>query len=222
MTEVDNIISKKVKIFREQKFTKVRNPYKRYNKADFIWKEVFDEIDLLKTKNDNNFLKITSEKYGIKYKTLKNKYCNYKNGLYINEYDKNIEKYFDGEEIRIKNKIIKQNKEHRGGNNKILSDDDEKNIFLFLKLNFIDRHKMLCDEIIKLYAIKKCKELYPNKEFTASNGWCYIFKKKWNLSTVRCTVSKVATKIYTDEEITLFFTECSNALKEVGSDFFLI
>ena len=73
MTEVDNIISKKVKIFREQKFTKVRNPYKRYNKADFIWKEVFDEIDLLKTKNDNNFLKITSEKYGIKYKTLKNK-----------------------------------------------------------------------------------------------------------------------------------------------------
>jgi hypothetical protein len=74
-----------------------------------------------------------SEKYGIKYKTLKNKYNNYKNSPEIN----NI------------------NDENRGGTNKIFTENEEQEIFNYLKENFICKNKMLCNEIIKLYAIQE-------------------------------------------------------------------
>ena len=35
--------------------------------------------------------------------------------------------------------------------------------------------------------------------FNASNGWCNMFKKRWNLSTVKISISKVATTTYTEE-----------------------
>ena len=185
----------KIKRLRKQQFTEKRSPYKRYLNATWEWSTIFEEIELLKEKNDKNFIKFTANKYGIKYKTLKNKYCNY--------CDSN------------KNKI---NDENRGGTNFIFNEEDERNIVNFLKINFIDKQRMLCDEIIKLYAIDKCLELYPDKKFNASNGWCYMFKKKWNLSTVRCTISKIATTVYSKDEINFFIRQCLEALLFNGSE----
>ena len=135
MNTNNQLSSKTIKILRESKFTEKRNPYKKYNKTKWNWTDIFDEIDLLK--NDTSKIsKITSKKYGINYKTLKNKYSYYKN---------NQDLIFNGEK--------------RGGFNKSFNEKEEKEIFLFLKENFIDKNKVLCNDIIKIHAIDKFKEL---------------------------------------------------------------
>ena len=182
---MDIAINKNIKRQRESKFTAKRSPYKKYQKAAWIWTDIFDEIELLKETIKKGFITTISKKYGIKYQTLLNKYNNYKNNI-----------------------IINVNDENRGGLKKIFKDTEEYEIFLFLKNNFMDKNKMLCNEIIKLHALDKCKLLYPNKKFTASDGWCDIFKLKWNLSTVKCSISKIATKIYTNDEINIFLKKC--------------
>lgn len=91
-----------------------------------------------------------------------------------------------------------------------------------MKENFIDKNKVLCNDTIKIHAINKFKEIYPNKTFNASNGWCNDFKKRWKLSTVKIVISKVATKRYTEEEINIFLKDCKDSLLKVGKNFFLI
>lgn len=49
-----------------------------------------------------------------------------------------------------------------------------------------------------------------------------MFKKRWKLSTVKISISKIATKIYTNDEINLFLKNCKESLLEVGENFFLI
>ncbi len=115
---------------RNKKFTVKKRPYKSYNDAKQNQTDVFIKIDQLIIDKNKNFFKITSIKYGIVYSTLKNKYYDFKN-----------------------NKIIIDNKEHRGGCNKIFTFKQEFDILLYLKNNFIDKNEMLCDQIIKLYAI---------------------------------------------------------------------
>jgi len=112
--------------------------------------------------------------------------------------------------------------ENRGKSNKTFSETEEKEIFLFLKENFIDKNKILCNDIIKIHANDKFKKLYPEENFTASNGWCNMFKKRWKLSTVKISISKIATKIYTNDEINLFLKNCKESLLEVGENFFSI
>ncbi len=168
---MESIKNKNIQRHRESKFTAKRSPYKKYQKACWIWTNVFDEIDLLRETINTGFIKTISDKYGIKYKTLLNKYNNYKN-----------------------NNIINVNNENRGENKQIFKDTEEYEIYIFLKDNFMDKNKMLCNEIIKLHALDKCKLLYPDKKFTASDGWCDIFKLKWKLSTVKCSISKNCNK----------------------------
>ncbi len=192
-------MSKLVKRIKEQKFTEKRNPYKRYQKASWNWSDILEEIDLLKESMNDGFIKYVSKKYGINYQTLKNKYTCYTN-----------------------NKITNVNNENRGGNNKIFTENQEQQIFDYLKNNFIDKNKMLCNEIITLYAVDLFKFLYPNKIFNGSDGWVNMFKKRWNLSTVKCTISKIATKVYTNDEINLFLNTCNEKVKIVGKNFFLI
>jgi hypothetical protein len=193
-------MSKIVKRIKDQKFTEKRNPYKKYQKALWIWSDIFEEIDLLKESINKGFIKFVSKKYGINHKTLRNKYNNYVNAKRIDNI--NIEK--------------------RGGHNKKFTEDEEQEIFNYLKSNFIDKNKMLCNEIIKLYVLELFKKIYPNLIFNASNGWINMFKKRWNLSTVKCTISKIATKKYSNDEINLFLNKCNETLKIVGSNFFLI
>ncbi len=194
-------MSKTVKRIREQKFTEKRNPYKKYQKASWLWSNIFDEIDLLKESMNEGFIKFVSEEHGINYKTLRNKYTKYTNNI-IN--------------------IANINGEKRGGNNKKFTEIEEQQIFNYLKNNFIDKNKMLCNEIIKLYTVDLFKKLYPNKKFNGSNGWINMFKKRWNLSTVKCSISKISTTIYSDKEIKIFLDKCNTAYQEVGGNFFLI
>ena len=86
----------------------------------------------------------------------------------------------------------------------------------------MDKNRMLCNEIIKLHAIDKCTKLYPNKNFSASDGWCDTFKQKWKLSTVKCSISKIASTIYTNDEINIFLKKCKDSLLLVKPNFFLI
>jgi hypothetical protein len=115
---------------RNKKFTVKRRPYKSYNDAKWNWTDVFIEINQLIIDKNKNFFKITPIKYGIVYCTLKNKYYDFKN-----------------------NKIIIDNKEHRWGCNKFFTFKQEFDILLYLKNNFIDKNEMLCEQMIKLYAI---------------------------------------------------------------------
>ena len=73
-------------------------------------------------------------------------------------------------------------------------------------------NRMLCNKIIKLHAIDKCKKLYPDKKFNASNEWYNIFKQKWKLSIVKCSISRIATTIYTNDEINIFLKKCKDFL----------
>ena len=150
----EQLSSKFIKILRESKFTEKRNPYKKYNKAKWNWAEIFEEINLLKNETPK-ILKEMSKKYGINYKILKNKYSCCKN-----------------------NKEFNFDEENRGGSNKTFNENEERNIFLFIKENFIDKNKVLCNDIIKIYANNKFKELYSNGKFNASDGWCNMFKKR--------------------------------------------
>ena len=184
------------KRIRESKFTEKRNPYKKYQKAKWKWTDIFNEIESLKDETSKIIIK-TSIKYNINYKTLRNKYCNY-----LKENTSNI------------------NKENRGKSNRLFTEKEEKEIFLFIKDNFIDKNKVLCNDIIKLHAFDKFKELYPNKEFKASIGWCNDFKKRWNLSTVKISISKIASTTYTEEEIKIFLNKCKDTLVRVGENFF--
>ena len=139
-------------------FTKNRRPYKSYINAPWTWNEVFNDLNQLKNNNVSDFFIKISVKYGILYKTLTNKYRDFNN-----------------------NKIIIDNKEHRGGSNKFFTRDDEQKLFNYFKNNFIDKNELLCDEIIKIKAILESKLLYPTKKFVASSGWCCSFKNRWNL-----------------------------------------
>ena len=192
--EYKSIINKRL---RNKKFTTERRPYKTYNDAKWTWSEIFIKIDNLKLIGTIDFFKQISIKYGIVLSTLKNKYYDFKN-----------------------NKIIIDNKEHRGGSNKIFNDKEELNMFTYLKNNFIDKNEMLCDEMIKLYAINTFKSLNNNKNFNASSGWCSNYKNKYNLSTVRCSTSKKATTTYTDLELNDFLKSCNDKLKLVGTNNF--
>jgi hypothetical protein len=207
----EQVICNSFKRIRESKFTEKRNPYKKYQKAKWNWTDIFKEIDLLKN-NTSKILKKTSIKYNINYKTLKNKYSKYskENKFNINE------------ENRGKVNKFNINEENRGKVNKFFTDNEEKEIFLFVKDNFINKHKVLCNDIIKIHAHEKFKKIYPNDIFKASDGWCNDFKKRWNLSTVKISISKIASTTYTEEEINIFLKNCKDSMLKVGQNFFSI
>lgn len=198
MNKNDNlIIPLKLKRLRETKFTEKKNPYKKYNKAGWNWIDIFLEIESLK--EQPKIIKLISTKYNINYGTLKNKYSKFKNSEeFINIDDENR------------------------GIDKIFTEQQEREIFLFLKNNFIDKHKVLCNDIIKLHAQNKLKNIPLLKNFNASDGWCNDFKKRWNLSTVKISISKIASVTYTKEEINEFLNKCKNTVVKVGQNFFSI
>ena len=94
-----------IKRNRSKKFTTKKRPYKTYNDAIWKWNDVFIEIDNLKLLGVHNFFINIATKFGIVLSTLRNKYYDYNN-----------------------NKIIIDNKEHRGGSNKIFNKEQELGI----------------------------------------------------------------------------------------------
>lgn len=177
------VLPKKIKRHRNKKFTKKRNPYKTYVDADWEWSDIFLEIDEIKH-TDNKFLKTISNKYAIKYKTLKNKY-----------------------NMHCKNNDLSFNTENRGGTNKIFTDAEDKELYDHIKLNYIDKDAPLTNDIVKEIALNKFKKKNNDKTFNISDGWCNMFKKRWNLGTQRVKFSKKATNLPTEKEINDFLDE---------------
>ena len=185
---------------RNNNFTEKRNPYKQYHKAKWQWLDVFKEIDELRSQNVIEFFNNISDKFGINKTTLKKRYYKWKNNACPTD---------------VKAFVLNDN---RGGSNKVFSELEEFELFYYIKDVFIDANLPLCNSIIKSLAIQKWNYIHPNNadEFNASNGWCNVFKQRWNLTTVKLKISRIASRIYTEKEILEFLTECNDAYKEVG------
>lgn len=188
----------KIKRYRQKKFTKKRDPYKTYINADWNWMEVFDKIEILKKEYKRGYIKIAADIYGIKYNTLRHKYF---------QYDRS--------------KIENINNENRG-NNKIFNENDERELYTHLKINFIDKNLPLCNEDLKTIALNKFKSKNNNTNFKASNGWCNEFKKRWKLTSVTPTISRKTSTIHNPKIICNFVNNCIKLCEDVGKPFFLI
>lgn len=193
----NNFKPKIIKRLRNKKFTEKRSPYKTYNNAKWNWNDIFIEINELKMNKITNFFQIISNKYNIVYSTLKNKFYDFYN-----------------------KKIIINGKENRGGSNKIFNFEQELGIIKYLKNNFIDKNEMLCNQMIKIYACDVFKKLNNNKIFNASSGWCSNLKNRFYLSTVKCSIFKKSTTIYTEKQLNEFTDLCIEKHKLVGSNYF--
>ena len=180
----------KIKRLREYKFTEKRNPYKKYLNAKWNWTDIFIEIE-----TSNETMKTISKKYNINYVTLRQKYSLFKN-----------------------NKIDNVNNENRGGSNKKISEREEKELYDYIKENYIDTESVLNNNIIK----EIVKEKFKNNDVDVSKWWITNFKKRWNLSTQKVKPSKVATFLPEEKDINLFLEECDEHKKITKTKFFSI
>src|SRR3972149_4618506 len=110
-------LPKNIKRKQAKKFTKKRQPYKTYLKANWVWTDIFLELDQLKKVSDT-FLKDTSLKYGIIYSTLSKKYNKHCTS-------------------KITDKTV--NNENRGGFNKIFTQSNEKKIYDLIVNAYINK-----------------------------------------------------------------------------------
>ena len=178
----------KIKRIRENKFTEKRNPYKKYQNAKWKWTDIFNEIE-----NSLTTMKSISKKYNINYNTLKQKYSYYKN-----------------------NKITNINNENRGGNKRKINEDQEKEIYRYIKENYIDTEEILNNNIVK----EIIKEKFKDDKIDVSNWWISNFKKRWYLSTQKVKQSKIAVNLPTEDEQDFFLNECNEFKKKVKTKFF--
>lgn len=196
------ILPKKIERLRKKKFNQVKHPYNSYLKAKWNFLDIFKEIEELKKKSGKSFFIQVSKKYNITVVTLKTHYYKWITDGRPNDY--------------IQFKI-----ENRGTRTRCFTLQQDKELYDYIKKTFIDEHFPLSDEDIKLIALYKWAEL-DNKtlSFVASNGWCTDFKKRWNLSSVRPSYSREATKKYSEKEISEFITKCNDLCKKVGRENF--
>lgn len=150
-------------------------------------------------------MKDISNKYGIKYSTLSNKYSAYAKSDNLN---------------------ILVNCENRGGSNKIFSNEDEKILYERIINGFIINNAPLNNNIIKSLALKlyaeKTEITINGNKFTASDGWCSVFKKKWKLSTQKVKPSKKATNIPNKDEISKFISDYKSKTLNVKKKIYII
>ncbi len=180
----------KITRIRKSKFTEKRNPYKKYLDAKWNWTDIFNEIDNTKTS-----IKEISKRYNINYTTLRQKYSFFKN-----------------------NKIHNINDENRGGYNKKINEQQEKELYDHIKEKYIDVEGILNNNIIK----EIIKEKFIENNIEVSNWWITNFKKRWNLSTQKIKPSKVAVNIPTEDEKNLFLNECNEYKNKTNTKFFSI
>jgi hypothetical protein len=183
-------LSKPKKIIRHEKksFPLVRDKYKRYNDAEWEWTTVINFIENERMYNDC-FLKDTSKKFTARQSRDKifRKYKKWQNDMTI---DLSLER--------------------RGIHNKIFTIEQERLLFEYIKVVFIDTNLFFDDTCLKFLAISKWNALFPTQkdEFKASNGWIYEFKKRWSLSTFTARHTKLATNI-DDNKIKEYLNKCA-------------
>jgi transposase len=180
----------KIGRIRKQNFTEKRDPYKKYLSAKWKWTDIINEID-----NTNISLNEISQKYNINYNTLRHKYSNYKN-----------------------NKITNINDENRGGNKRKITDEQDKEIYEYIKKNYIDTEEILNNNIIK----EIIKEKFKDDNMDVSKWWISNFKKRWYLSTQKVKPSKIAVNLPTKDEQQIFLDECNHYKNKVKTKFFSI
>lgn len=183
LNQEEQSLPKKIKWTKTKKFTKIRNNYKNYNESNLDWDKMFNEVDSLKNNGVPKYLRITSKKYNINYKTFRNKYSKWKT------------------------KQLEANITENRGNGTILSEKEEKELFEYIKCVYIETDLFFDDQCLGLIAKRKWNELYPYRkdEFKASRYWVYSFKRRWNLSSFKGRNSKKAK--FTDITERKLFTE---------------
>lgn len=204
---LENMQPKKIKEHRKEKYPSKRNNYRKYKNATWEWKNVFNEIDVLKENNVNNFVSIISQKYNIPYETLRKKYNKY-----------------------INDNIIPSNKqENRGGYNKYFCENEEKDLFEYFYCVFIKGNLIFTNEHLQLLAtqkyLNKQKELNKNNpnyvediNFVICESWVSEFKKKWNLSSLKTNLRRTAVNI-DQNDINIFIVSSRFVNKHYDKDF---
>ena len=86
----------------------------------------------------------------------------------------------------------------------------------------MDPQLPICGEDIKDIAKNKWDVIHPtNKnQFKNSQGWCDNFKNRWNLSSRKIQISRIASQVPTEDEIIAFTDEYEKLHDEVGPDNF--
>ena len=180
----------KIKRIRENKFTEKRNPYKKYQNAKWKWTDIFNEIE-----NSSISIRNISKKYNINYNTLKQKHLYHKN-----------------------NKIKNINDENRGGNKRKISKEQDKELYRYIKENYIDTEEILNNNIIK----EIIKEKFKDDDIDVSKWWISNFKKRWYLSTQKVKPSKIAVNIPSKDEQQIFLDKCNEYKNKIKTKFFSI
>lgn len=168
---------------RKEKYTQNRSPYKKYKHADWSWCDVYEYINNAKNDGHSNYIQMACDEFGIKYGTMRDRYGKY-------------QKHCENSETN--------DMEHRGGTNKLFANDEEREMYEYIISNYVDNNRPLNNGILKQIAVHKYNEISEEKKENLSDGWCTMFKKRWNLSTQRVKASKVASNVPTEEEINEF------------------
>jgi len=179
----------KIKWPKKKRIIGTRNRYNNYNEENLDWDYLFLCAKNLKENGVSKFLKKTAKKYNINYKTFRNKYSKW-------------------EEECTQQKTV----ENRG-NDTVFSNEEEKDLFEYIKNVYVETNLFFDDMCLQLVAKRKWDTLHPDRkdDFKASRYWAYSFKKRWKLSSFKGRNSKKAK--FTDlTEGNLFIQKCKKFL----------
>lgn len=186
---MSEFISVKIKRRKREIYTKKRRPYKKYEYAEWTWCDVFNEVE-----KENVFsltaIKDVALKYGICYNTLRTKYNKWKQ---------------NGNQLIIKEK---------GQWNKKFTDYDEKALLRYIINVFVITGLYFDDSCLRFCAEERIKTLYPKRnDKKISKGWVYYFKKKYRLSSLCGSPSKIAS-FKSDIEVKYYLENCDRINKK--------
>jgi hypothetical protein len=172
------------------------NTNKINNKKTIKWSIIIHELDDSFNANIPNAIKNIAKKYKKKIPTVKKKY---KKWISNNKQDLCLE-------------------DSRGKKNQIFTDDEEKELFEYIKNTYIDSNMYIDDNCLAHIAKKKWNDIHNDDTFKASKGWVYYYKKKWNLSSFKARCSKKAT-IKDSDILEKYIERCKSIYVDIDKSF---